>query len=94
MAGRPLLAVVHWMYTGELLEDVGLDNAVLEDVIKAARQFEMCDLLKVLEKRRNLCGESQCSSCSGAKNWGNGNGRNQLNTKSSCKDAVKKIKSN
>lgn len=81
VSGRSLLAVVHWMYTGELMEDVGVDIVILEEMIQAVRKFEMGDLLKVLEKRRDL-------------NGGSGGERREISNASSCKDSVKKIKSN
>ncbi len=44
--GKPLVVILHWMYTGELHENSG---NVMEEVVDAAIQFELTHLMKLLD---------------------------------------------
>lgn len=46
--GKAMVAVVYWMYTGELQKDVG---SSMELVIEVVKKFEMVTLFKILEDK-------------------------------------------
>lgn len=46
--GKPLMTILHWMYTRESHENAG---RVMEEVVDAAIKFELTNLLKVLDKK-------------------------------------------
>lgn len=46
--GKPLVVILHWMYTGELHENSG---NVMEEVVDAAILFELTHLMKLLDKK-------------------------------------------
>ncbi len=51
--GKPLMTILHWMYTGELHENA---RKVMEEVVEASIKFELTHLLKVLDKKKvNIC---------------------------------------
>lgn len=46
--GKPLVVILHWMYTGELHENAG---NVMEEVVAAAILFELTHLMKILDRK-------------------------------------------
>ncbi|XP_037042075.1 uncharacterized protein LOC119078594 [Bradysia coprophila] len=48
MNGKPLVTILHWMYTAELHENA---SNVMEEVVDAAVLFELTQLMKLLDRK-------------------------------------------
>lgn len=46
--GKPLVAILHWMYTGELHENAG---SVMDEIVDCAVLFELTHMMKLLDTK-------------------------------------------
>lgn len=44
---KPMMTILHWIYTGEIREEVGL---CMDEVVEAVLSFELGDMFKMLDK--------------------------------------------